>query len=241
MDPKSFYNNTMPEKQGQDYEHARWHATPLLEAQFAMMMKTLAKVAVPPVTRATSVLEVGPGPGTWTKILLAANPTARYVLLDISREMLDRARNTLAAHQNITYIEEDLASYVPGEKHDFFFSSRALEYMPDKQKVVSVVANALAPGGEGAIITKMPKEFFYKLRGRIVPEFHRGQIAPHALAQYLRASGLEVLGVRIATATVPGIRSAWLNQLVHSVLLSIPLVPLVSVFAESYAIHFRKL
>lgn len=231
----------MPGKQGQDYEHARWHATPLLEAQFAMMTKTLAKVAVPPVTHASSILEVGPGPGTWTKMLLVANPTARYVLLDISREMLDRARQTLAAHQGITYIEEDLANYVPEEKHDFFFSSRALEYMPDKQKALSVIAHALVTGGEGVIITKMPKELFYKLRGRVVPEFHRGQIAPRALAQCLRANGLEVQGVRIATATVPGIQSAWLNQLVHKVLLSIPLVPLVSMFAESYAIHFRKL
>lgn len=230
----------MPGKQGQDYEHARWHAAPLLEAQFSMMTKTLAKVAVPLVTHASSILEVGPGPGTWTKILLAANPTARYVLLDISREMLDRARHTLAAHQGITYIEEDLANYTTEEKHDFFFSSRALEYMPDKQKAVSVVANALAPGGEGVIITKMPKELFYKLRGRVVPEFHRGQIAPHALAKCLRANGLEVRGVRIATATVPGMRSAWLNQLVHRLLLSIPLVPLVAVFAESYAISFEK-
>lgn len=240
MDPKSFYNNTMPDKQGQDYEHARWHATPLLEAQFAMMSKTLAQITVPYVAQATSVLEVGPGPGTWTKVLLGANPSARYTLLDISREMLDRAKQTLASWQGITYIEEDLAAYQPNEKHDFFFSSRAIEYMPDKQKVLSVVADALSPGAHGIIVTKMPKALFYRLRGRTIPEFHRGQIAPHTLVQQLRASGLEVEDTRIATATVPGIGSPRLNRLVHALLLLMPLVPPLTIFAESYAVRFRK-
>lgn len=230
----------MPGKQGGDYEHARWHATPLLEAQYQMMLKTLKRFVLPHAREATSIFEVGPGPGTWTKELLGANPGARFTLLDISREMLDRARAALSTYPSITYIEEDLALHAPEKTYDFFFSSRALEYMPDKKQALSVVARSLSSGAHGAIVTKMPKEFFYTLRGRAVPEFHRGQVAPGELCRTLRDVGLSVETVRIATATVPGVGVPALNRLVHAALLLIPLVPPFTVFAESYVVVFKK-
>lgn len=241
LDPKTFYNNTMPGKQGEDYEHARWHATPLLKAQYYMMLETLERFVLPLARSASSVLEVGPGPGTWTKQLLRVNTTAQYTLLDISREMLDRARKALKDYSSITYVEEDLTAYAPNRSYDFFFSSRALEYMPDKKAALRVIAQSLSTGAYGAIVTKMPKEFFYKLRGRAVPEFHRGQISPQDLANIMRDAGLTVETVRVATATVPGLRSPLLNRLVHAVLLLFPLVPPLTVFAESYVVVFKKL
>lgn len=239
-DPRAFYNDRMPEKQGEDYEHARWHANPLLEAQFQMMTRTLNAFAVPYVKNATSVLEVGPGPGTWTKLLMAANPKAHYTLLDISREMLSRARNALEGVQNIAYIEEDLTTYEPNTQYDFFFSSRAIEYMQDKERAVTVIESLLASGGYGVVVTKMPKGLLYAIRGRKVPEFHTGQISPTRLASLMRKAGLQVESVRIATATVPGFGSPYLNRIAHTILSRLPLVPLTNLFAESYAIRFRK-
>jgi SAM-dependent methyltransferase len=239
-DPRAFYNDRMPEKQGEDYEHARWHANPLLEAQFQMMTSTLSTLAVPYVQSATSVLEVGPGPGTWTKLLMTANPKAHYTLLDISREMLSRARNALAQVPNVTYIEDDLTAHRPSGQYDFFFSSRAIEYMPDKERAVAVIEELLARGGYGVVVTKMPKGLLYAIRGRKVPEFHTGQISPTRLAALLRKAGLQVESIRIATATVPGLGSPYLNRAAHTILSRIPLVPLMNLFAESYAIRFRK-
>ena len=239
-DPRAFYNDRMPDKHGEDYEYARWHASAMLEAQYEMMTATMRNLVLPNVSESREVLEVGPGPGTWTKLLRAANPSARYTLLDISREMLARARNALSEETGITYIEEDFLSYRPGITFDYFFSSRALEYMKDKDAAARVISGLLAPGGEGVIITKMPKALFYRLRGKKIPEFHTGQIAPGALSKSLRQAGLEIISVRIATATLPGIASAPLNRFLYRVLASVPLVAPLTAFAESYAVRFRK-
>jgi ubiquinone/menaquinone biosynthesis C-methylase UbiE len=230
----------MPQKLGGDYEHARWRANPLLSAQYRMMTDVLNRLVVPIVRRALRVLEVGPGPGTWTKILLEANPEAKYTLVDISREMLAQAREGLASHTDVTFVESDLLAFESSQPFDLFFSSRAIEYMPDKRAAARKIASLLAPGAHGAIITKMPKPFFDQVRGRKVATLHTGQIAPCDLAFILEHSGLIVEKIRIATATLPGFGSAHANSWVYMLLKHSPLFFPFTLFAESYLIMFRK-
>lgn len=239
-DPKSFYNNVMPGKVDGDYERARWGANPLLAAQYRMMTDLLGRFVAPSVRTARRVLEVGPGPGTWTKQLLAANPRAAYTLVDISKEMLAQARAELAGEQHVAFVESDLLEFDSSQPFDFFFSSRAIEYMPDKQVVAHKIASLLSQGARGAIITKMPKPFFDRMRGRAPRVLHSSQIRPDALADLLRAEGLGIEKVRIATATVPFLRSARLNTFAYWLLKHIPLVPPLTLFAESYILTFRK-
>lgn len=239
MDPKSFYDRTMPEKFGGDYESARWAANPLLRAQYKMLADALRRQVFPLVAPAARVLETGPGPGTWTKLLLEANPSARYTLVDISHEMLSRARGALADQANIDFVESDLLAYESAESYDFFFSSRAIEYMPDKTAAARKIASLLAPGASGAVITKMPKAFFDRMKGRD-SALHVGQIAPDDLVRLFEQAGLSVERVRIATATFPGFGSARLNSLVYAILKYVPLFFPLSLFAESYLVTFRK-
>lgn len=229
----------MPEKQGADYEHARWHATPLLEAQFYMMNEVMRRFVLPHVSSATVILEVGPGPGTWTKKLLEENGRASYTLLDISREMLARAKETLAAH-SITYKEGDFTELSLSEPVDFFFSSRAIEYMKNKEQVARTLSDMLAPGGVGVVITKMPKKLFNTLCGRKLSALHQGQIAPHELKRTLAQHGLKVVLLRVATATVPILQSPSLNKIAFNMLVHIPLVMPFTAFAESYVMVFKK-
>ncbi len=240
MDPKSFYNEAMPQKYGSDYEAGRWRATPLLAAQYDMLASVMHRLVVPLARDARNVVEVGPGPGTWTKFLLEANTTASYALVDISKEMLDRAREGLSGRTNISFVESDLATYESTGPFDFFFSSRAIEYMPDKQNVCDKISSLLAPGAHGVIVTKMPKPLFDRLRGRSVTSLHTGQITPSELARLLVSSGLTVLKIRVATATVPGLGSARLNRFVYGLLKWVPLFFPFSMCAESYVIVFRK-
>ena len=239
MDPKSFYDRTMPEKFGGDYESARWAANPLLRAQYQMLADAVHRQVCPLVAPAARVLETGPGPGTWTKLLLEANPSARYTLVDISHEMLSRAQGALADRTNIDFVESDLLAYESSDPYDFFFSSRAIEYMPDKATAARKIASLLAPGATGAVITKMPKAFFDRVRGR-TSALHVGQIAPDDLVCLLERAGLIVERVRIATATFPGIGSATLNNFVYRLLKQVPLFFPLSLFAESYLVTFRK-
>ena len=240
LDPKTFYNETMPQKLGGDYESARWEKTPLLTAQYRMMMDVLDRLVIPTVRHSTRVLEVGPGPGTWTKLLLEANPGAEYILVDISKEMLAQAREGLTSHANVVFVENDFLAFESSQSFDFFFSSRAIEYMPYKPAAVEKIASLLLPGAQGAIVTKMPKPFFDRLRGRAPRALHGAQIDPAVFTRLLRGSGLVVERVHIATATVPLIGSARLNEFAYRFLKHFPFFFPLSLLAESYIVVFRK-
>lgn len=235
MDPKTFYNQAMPQKYGDDYEAARWRANPFLSAQYDMMRSVMAWVA--PLARGKRVLEVGPGPGTWTKFLLRSNPAGRFTLVDISSEMLRQAKESLSGAP-IEFVESGLLEY-RGAPAEFFFSSRAIEYIDDKQAMAETIASLLVAGGRGVIITKMPKPLFDRLRGRRA-ELHTGQISPGTLASCLRAAGLVVGRVRIATATVALFNSPRLNAAMFALLSRVPLVWPLTFFAESYVLEFTK-
>ena len=240
MDPKSFYNEAMPQKYGSDYEAGRWRANPLLAAQYETLADMMRREVMPLVHGAQRVVEIGPGPGTWTKFLLEANPSAAYTLIDISREMLSRAREALKDVPSVAFVESDLLSYEPEGRFDFFFSSRAIEYMPDKRAVCEKIAELLEEGGQGALVTKTPKPLFDRLCGRGNRSLHSGQIAPAELRHLLENAGLKVEKIRIATATVPGLGSATLNRLVYALLKRIPLAFPLTLFAESYLVTFRR-
>lgn len=238
MDPKRFYNQDMPSKQGADYEAARWHASPILEAQFGAMRDTVRRLAVPAFTGAGSLLEVGPGPGTWTKELLNALPAVSITAVDISSEMLERARAHLAPYgDRVKYVEHDFTTYRAEHSFDAFFSSRAIEYMPDKALAARSIASLLRARGVGVLVTKTPKPFFNRIRGRVLSPLHQGQVSPKELTRILEEAGLMVERITIATVTIPGLRSAFLNRMLYRAL---KYLPFISLFSESYAIRFRK-
>lgn len=234
IDPKTFYDERMPAKYGASYEKGRWERTALERAQFWMMERIMRDTVLPFMGTVNRVLEIGPGPGTWTKVLQERNPSAQYTLVDISLMMLAQARERMRG--SVEFIESDWVSFQSERPYDFFFSSRSLEYVNDKREAVAIVARSLKSGGRGVLITKTPKPLFDAWRGRKT-SLHQDQIAPRSLARLLRANGLKVCSVRIATATVPGIGSAAANKAAFNLLRQVPLIPL---FSESYAILFYK-
>ena len=239
-DPKKFYDDEMEDKLGDDYETARWKSSPLYAAQYAMTADALKTHVLPALRAARTILEVGPGPGTWTKLLLKANPVAQYTLVDISKKMLVQARDGLVDQANVTFVESNLLAFESPQTFDFFFSSRAIEYMSDKRATVEKIASLLVPGGRGALITKMPKPFFDRVRGRASRTLHSAQITPSVLARLMRKEGLIVEKIRIATATMPLIGRAASNELVYRLLKHFPPFFPFTIFAESYLITFRK-
>lgn len=237
MDPKKFYDTVMPQKYGADYEASRWHENPLLQAQFEMMQNLMNRIVLPFMRTPARVLEVGPGPGTWTNMLQKKAPGASYTLVDISTVMLSQARANVQG--SVEFIESDWTSFHPEGEYDFFFSSRALEYVEDKKKAIEVVMQSLKIGGRGVIITKTPKPFFDVLRGR-KSSLHQGQITPESLASFIRTSGGKVHAVHLATATFPGFSHPILNRFVFFLCQNLPFVFPITLFSESYGIVFEK-
>ena len=49
---------------------ARWKGSPLYVAQYVKTADALKTYVLPALRAARTILEVGPAPGTWTKLLL---------------------------------------------------------------------------------------------------------------------------------------------------------------------------
>lgn len=236
-DAHTFYAEQVGEAVAGDYEAARWNTSPLRRAQYHMTKEAIILHALPLFSSVTSILEVGPGPGTWTKLLIKENPKASLTLVDLSRDMLGMAKAALAGTTQISFVESDFLAFPTDTKYDGFFSSRAIEYF-DYHKAAKQIATLLSPGAPGVIITKTPKPLFDRLKGR-TSAMHTMQIPITALTRALRAEGLKVKKVRIATGTVPGLNSPFLNKVAFCLLTVLPF-PVLGIFSESYMVMFEK-
>jgi ubiquinone/menaquinone biosynthesis C-methylase UbiE len=188
-------------------------------------------------------IELGPGAGTWTKLLLGRFPQTEFVLVDISKEMLERSEKTLSStypNAQVGYRESDVLDYVDTRGCELFFSSRVLEYIENKKAFTEKVAELLIKDGKGFVITKMPHYDRDKLLGRRSARFHTGQINPEALIGLFEEAGLEVVGAYPVTMSVPLFHSAWLNQTLGKLFAGARLNMISEFFAESYCVIVRK-
>src|SRR3989338_4660102 len=238
---KAFYNETMPEKFGDDYEEERWFRDAIQRAGYELTKKAIERhVLSDESLNPVRILELGPGAGTWTKLLIAHFPDAYFDLLDISKEMLARAEKALGRKEHARFIESDVLKWEPEGKYDYFFSSRVVEYVDDKKKFCGKIFDALLPGGRGFLITKMPHYERERFLGRKTSEFHEGQIAPGALCDEISAAGFIDIDCYPVTTSIPLFHSAWANLLFGKLFARFTLGPVSMFFAESYCVLFRK-
>jgi len=236
---KQAYDHTVKHAFGGEYEYHRWHKSPILRAGFAMTKKTIEQLT--DSLRINRAFELGPGAGTWSKLLLGRHQGMRLDAVDISTEMLNLARQNLKHYEGVTLTEADFLTYQPTSSYDFFFSIRALEYFVDKEPVIQKISSLLASGGRGLIITKIPRYARSALRGRVVSELHQYQIAPRELGALLQKAGCADIAVYPAVLNVPVIVSPLMSRVLYALLGHMRLNMVNAFFAESYAITFTKL
>lgn len=189
---RAHYDTDIKKKYGNDYEFNRWfkHARTWLDYHMThrVIAHHLKSVSF------NTCFELGPGPGTWSKLLYRHNSNAQFDLLDISEAMKQQFALEMRAQDNVTYTIADFLEYKPRENnYDLFFSSRALEYLPDKEKGVQKIGTLLKPKGTCIIITKNPHAF--TLRKKQTKAFHTGQLPPEDLTQLLENEGFEEICV----------------------------------------------
>jgi ubiquinone/menaquinone biosynthesis C-methylase UbiE len=209
-------------------------------AGFTLTKEAIQRYVIPRLRGAEEYLELGPGPGTWTKVIRAALPKANMHLVDISRAMLVAAKSNLSPDTGITYTESDFLEWRPEKMYDIFFSSRAIEYFPDKKPVLKNIADTLRPGGEAFIITKYPHYTRMKLLGKDPGVFHRGQITPEDLRGLAQEVGMSVAGVHPVFVVLPLLGVAPLHLLLTRFLRLFPWNPITAWVTESYLIHLQK-
>lgn len=236
---KQKYNQEIQVKYKFDYEHNRWFATPLLQAGFKMMQKTIQKHVLSDKLVVENILELGPGAGTWTKMLKTKFAQANFDLVDISKEMLALAQRALG-DDKFVYFESDFLDWQGSKKYDLFFSSRALEYFPSKSPVISKIFSLLNQEKYGFIITKNPQYWRYQLVGRKIPDMHRQQVKPKDLKIILSKVGFSEIKFYPAVMTMPFFKSPFLNSLLFRLFGNFQLNIISQLFTEAYLVKFKK-
>ncbi|MAZ30045.1 hypothetical protein CL655_02050 [bacterium] len=177
------YNQAMADKYQNDYEFNRWFIRARNRAEYAMTYQAIKHHLQP--LRYTRCLELGPGPGTWTRLLYRHNPTATYQLVDISEAMREQFTLEMRTLPNVTYTLSDIAQFESAERFDIFFSSRAIEYLDDKPAFFAQLKTLLKPGSTGVVITKNPYHGIRKSKKAT----HQGQLTIETMHQSLREHG----------------------------------------------------
>lgn len=195
------------------YQHLRWFKSRLTRFEYTLTRKVLLEELGP--TPGARALEVGCGPGTWTREV--APRVGALTALDIAPQMLAQARAYVHT-PNVRFVQGDVAQFPLATEgpYDAIFSVRVLEYLEDWKPVVGQLLDAVAPGGRIVIITKTPLSVYRgtgreralgqlirrverRVRGVPAPERHpfwQRYIPPTALAQLYAAHGLEQVRIR---------------------------------------------
>ncbi len=236
---KDLYNKKVPGQFQSEYEHHRWFSNYIKKAGYTMTKTMIERHAL--TIPYQSYLELGPGAGTWTKLFVTKNTQASYHLLDISEEMLKLAKQATQKAKNITYTETDFLKFEPKNQYDLFFSSRAIEYLPDREKMIKTITNSLKSGGQGFLITKTPKYLRAKLLRKKISKFHSAQIPHTQLKKLLKKYGCTDIKIYPVTFSMPFLKSPKANLLLFKLLSPLPFNPISHFFSESYCVKFRKI
>jgi ubiquinone/menaquinone biosynthesis C-methylase UbiE len=127
-------------------------AIPLAAEQIEVMLRLVAARDEP----VRGFLDLGCGDGILAAAILAQYPTARGVLLDFSRPMLEIAQEKLGSvAQNLQFVMADfsesdwLATVVDRAPFEVIVSGYAIHHQPDerKQSLYAEIYELLTPGG----------------------------------------------------------------------------------------------
>jgi len=105
-----------------------------------------------PVSAPERIVDLGCGAGNVARFLGEYWPRARITGVDSSPEMLTKA---FAEGLDVTWLEADIAEWVPDEPPDVIFSNAALHWCDDHATLLPRLLGLIAPGGVLAI--QMPR------------------------------------------------------------------------------------
>jgi trans-aconitate 2-methyltransferase len=104
-----------------------------------------------PLENPKRVVDLGCGPGNSTELLIERFPNAEVIGVDSSSDMLRQARQRLP---RCTFVEGDLATWLPDEPADLLFGNAVFHWVPDHPKVLARLLQALPQ--DGVLAVQMP-------------------------------------------------------------------------------------
>jgi len=191
------YNAGVRESYKNDYEFNRWFIRSRNRAEYTMTYQAISERLKE--TNFSTALELGPGPGTWTRLLHRKNQNAELQLVDISEAMKEQFELEMRELPNVTYTVTDIMEYAPSEPYELFFSSRAVEYLDDKPGFFKKLGTFVKAGGNGMIVTKNP---YHGIRKSGL-DAHQGQIPMPEMKRMLEDNGFVDVAFYPAVVRIP--------------------------------------
>jgi len=199
-DIKTIYNEILTNRFKSNYEFERWFTHQRVRADYFMMYASIQEQLKN--VSFSKCLEFGPGPGTWTRLLYRANPNATFTLVDISEEMKKQFYLEMRGVPNVEYLLSDMTEFESESKFDFFFSSRAIEYLSDKDKFFEKLGALMGDKSTGIILTKN-KDFLYNRRGDKRSQHKQGLLSIEEHRKQLKRVGFNDIHVYPAIIRLP--------------------------------------
>ncbi len=127
---------------------APWNPKQYLTFAGPRLRPALDLIAHIPIEAPKTIYDLGCGAGNVTEFLRQRWPDAVMTGIDMSPEMLARAKLEVPS---INFIEENLATWSPKQPADLVFSNAVLQWIPDHRLLIPKIAAYVARGGVLAV------------------------------------------------------------------------------------------
>lgn len=128
-----------------DYDKQRWSLIPCFNDFYGVAIENLVLENEEPV-----LMDIGAGTGLFSEMVLQKYPLAHIELIDISNEMLQMAKQRLAAYPNVNTTKININDiHLANSHYDAVISSLAIHHLTDegKKNIYQKIYQGLKSGG----------------------------------------------------------------------------------------------